>query len=162
MQAQLRTQTQAQIQAQPQKKRLRVLCVDDDSTVLAYFHQALGPSFDTFEAKSGREGMKALIRERFDWVVLDYNLGDMNGGQFLFSAYRRGLRPGYILVSSFSLRRLDWEGLRPLGVMGCMKKPLDGEFLKALIETGGRIKGAPVGDVLNRFRASIREPEEHI
>lgn len=127
------------------EKRQRVVCVDDDPLVQARVAAALGGRFEVVEAWSGEAGLEALAEGGADWVVLDYHLGDMNGGQFLLAAHGTGARPGYILLSGAPISRLDWEGLRPLGVRGSLQKPLETDFLLALLETGGRLRGAPVG-----------------
>lgn len=127
-----------------QRSMTRILCVDDDEMVHAHLQAAFGMEAVVREARSGKDGLEALSRGPVDWVILDYRLGDMTGGEFLIAAYRRGYRPHYVLASGTPMSRLDWAGLRPFGVKGSLAKPMDLVFLKALLESGGDLRGEPV------------------
>lgn len=120
-----------------EEKRPRVLCVDDDPVVLFHLRNLLGRGFEIWESPSGREGLELMEKGGVDWVILDYELGDMNGGEFLTEALRCGHRPNYLLISGHSAGELDWQGLRPLGIKGSLKKPLEKRQIVSILAGGG-------------------------
>ena len=63
----------------------RVLVVDDSSSMRSHVRGVLekdgdpGGAFEVFEASSGFEALRLLPRERYDAVILDINLPDIDG-----------------------------------------------------------------------------------
>lgn len=65
----------------------RVLCVDDDPSILAGYQRALRRTVDITIAKGGEEGLRALMSDTvYAVVVSDMNMPGMNGIQFLAKA----------------------------------------------------------------------------
>lgn len=71
---------------------LSVLVVDDDPSVLEVTRLMLERADDITvkPAGSSREALEALAKERFDTIVLDYDLPEINGIDFLKIIRRRG------------------------------------------------------------------------
>ena len=111
----------------------KVLCVDDDQTVLLYTQVLLGARFDISIAESGPAGLVQMASLRPDWVVVDYQMPGMDGPGFLRAAKAAGLHAQFILLTGLSAGNLDWEGLSPLGLKGHLSKPLDGDRLAGII-----------------------------
>lgn len=112
----------------------RILCVDDDETVLLYTQILLGARFDVSIAASGAAGLDLMATLRPDWVVVDYQMPGMDGPMFMKAARASGLNADFILLTGLEAGELDWEGLSPLGLKGHMKKPLEPDRLAAIIE----------------------------
>ena len=80
----------------------KILIVDDEEVVvesLCIYLEKMDYYVKT--ALNGREGLSILRKESFDMAIVDYNLGDMDGLDFM---YRAKMIPGvrdmkYILVS---------------------------------------------------------------
>lgn len=115
-------------------KSLDILCVDDDPTTTAYLEALLGVRHRVRTAHSATEGLEILAAHPVDWVIVDYQMPDMNGAMFMLSARQTGKRPGFILLTGLGVGQLDWEGLKPLGLRGSLKKPPEPERLLDILE----------------------------
>jgi len=76
-----------------------VLVVDDDADVLASVAQlvrVIGLPLGVRTARSGREALAVLSDERFDLVISDFHMGDMDGVALIEAAQR--LQPGLACV----------------------------------------------------------------
>ncbi len=112
----------------------KILCVDDDETVLLYTQALLGSRCEVAIATTGAAGLELMASFRPDWVVVDYQMPEMDGAQFMLAAKQMGLTAGFILLTGLSVGRLDWEGLSPLGLKGHLKKPLNADKLMEIVE----------------------------
>ncbi len=118
-------------------EKLRVLCIDDDEIVLFAAQALLGKRFEVRIARSGAEGLAELNSFKPDWVVVDYQMPEMDGARFMLEARSLGQNCSYILLTGVRVGLLDWEGLSPLGLKGFLKKPLDVNELIPIIEGKG-------------------------
>jgi DNA-binding NtrC family response regulator len=67
-------------QRRPEPGGVKILVVDDDRQVRELFAMWLElAGYGVSQAKSGREALKSLRRERFDILVLDLEMPDMDG-----------------------------------------------------------------------------------
>ena len=58
-----------------------ILCIDDNQDVLEPLGEMLRASgFKTLAALSGKQGIRLLLQNSVDLVVLDYEMPEMNGG----------------------------------------------------------------------------------
>ncbi len=112
---------------------IKILCVDDDEIVLLAAQAVLGKHFEVQVAANGAAGLEALASFRPDWVVVDYQMPEMDGARFMLEAKQMGLKASFVLLTGLSVGRLDWEGLSPLGLKGHLKKPLDPDKLMDII-----------------------------
>ena len=110
-----------------------ILIVEDSPTMRALLGSALeglGGSLKITEAESGFEALRALPRHRFDLIVTDINMPDINGLELVSfvkknAAYRS--IPLVIVSTEGSTRDRD-RGLE-LGADAYLVKPLDPEGL---------------------------------
>lgn len=114
---------------------LRVLVVDDDPTIrvllIRHIREAGGWGVG---CGSAREGMRALLQEEIDAVILDLRLGDMDGTTFLREA--RKIWPWLeVLVLSGYLDEESTEALAELGVTQFFHKPPNIRELLASLQT---------------------------
>jgi CheY-like chemotaxis protein len=90
---------------------LRVLAMDDDTVtqrLLLLTLQQVG-GFNATIVSSASEALQALERERFDVVVSDAMMPDMNGRDFRRAARERGARMPIIILSAASPDELGWS-----------------------------------------------------
>ena len=112
----------------------KILCVDDDEVGLLASQAILADRYDVFIATNGARGLELLVSERPDWVLVDFQMPGMDGANFMLQAKLAGLKANFILLTGLNVGRLDWEGLKPLGLKGHLRKPLAAEMLLEILE----------------------------
>lgn len=61
-----------------------ILIVDDDKTLVKTYAEILEPrGYNVFRAYSGLEGIKVLNRQKIDLILLDLDMSEMSGVEFL-------------------------------------------------------------------------------
>ena len=115
-------------------KRL-VLLIDDDELMQAFYKDALAPYYYIRRALRGFRGIEAAKLETPDLVVVDIDMPEMNGFDFI-SAYRKatGLDTPFVVVSSYDNETFKSRA-KALGVKLYLKKPVDDLHLVSAIET---------------------------
>jgi DNA-binding NarL/FixJ family response regulator len=98
-------------------KPVRVLLVDDHALFRETLARALQaePEFYMEHCASLREALQAVSRKPFDLVLLDHDLGDERGSQFLPAARELGFEGRVLIVtagvSGAEARRLSRQGV---------------------------------------------------
>jgi len=115
---------------------LRVLVVEDSSAMRAFVRAALEEDVpaEVIEASSGFEALRVMPRERFELVILDINMPDINGLElitFLRKSEAHTDTP-VILISTEASERDRERGLS-LGANAFLSKPFTPEALVALV-----------------------------
>lgn len=86
-----------------EQKELRVLCVDDESSVLKSLQRVLhGHNFSFFPANSARDGLFFLENNSVDVVISDMRMPDMSGAEFLTEVAQRYPATARILLTGYS------------------------------------------------------------
>jgi DNA-binding NtrC family response regulator len=106
-----------------QLKDLKIVLVEDDAMI----RNALSMAFENKVCclrvcKNAEQGLQALKEERFDIIICDFRLPDMNGLEFFKLV---GNRPPYILkilTSAYDDQKLSSE-LSRVGVHAFIPKP---------------------------------------
>lgn len=83
--------------------RARILIVDDNSFGLSARKgvlQELG--HDIVTSCSPHDALKLCAKEKFDVIVTDYRMPDMNGTEFIAELRRQGISVPVVLVSGFT------------------------------------------------------------
>jgi two-component system chemotaxis response regulator CheY len=110
----------------------RVLIIDDSSATRAYIRAALEEMTDmqVSEAASGFDALRVLPRERFDLLVVDINMPNINGLE-LISFIRRSEthRDTPLLIISTEASERDRARAMTLGANGYLAKPFTAEAL---------------------------------
>jgi signal transduction histidine kinase/CheY-like chemotaxis protein len=124
----------------------RVLLVEDDPDNREAMQSLLELSgFVVTAADSGTAGVQAFAPDRFDVVVTDLGLPDMDGWQVAAEIKQRSPEVPVALITGWGLN-LDGAEIRRRGVDLLVKKPLDpGGFLvqiENLVQLGGRSPSA--------------------
>ena len=129
----------------------RILIVEDSPTMRSLLTTALeelGGAVKIVEVASGFEALRHLPRDRFDLIVTDINMPDINGLELV--SFVKG-NPAYreiplVIVSTESSERDRNKGLE-LGADAYLVKPFAPEELRdiaaALLARGGSERGAP-------------------
>ena len=114
----------------------RVLIIDDSSATRAYIRAALEEMADmqVSEAASGFDALRVLPRERFDLLLVDINMPNINGLE-LISFIRRSEthRETPLLIISTEASERDRSRAMTLGANGYLPKPFTVEQLTEAI-----------------------------
>lgn len=141
-------------QANPETAALKLslIYIDDDVVnlrVLADLLGAVGARVVT--AASGAEGLELLAVERFDVLLLDIHMPNMNGFDVL-AALRRSEGPNRCIPAialTADLSR-DEAGYRECGFDGFLPKPIT---LRPVLQTVLKVIAARRSDTADRLRA---------
>ncbi len=117
---------------------MKFLSVDDSSTMRKIISLALtGAGHSVVEAENGRDALEKLNGNTVDCIILDINMPEMNGIEFLKERKNRAVIAG---IPVFVLTTQDEASLKEealsLGARGFIVKPFQKEALIAAINNG--------------------------
>lgn len=120
--------------ANPMNQDLTALVVDDDRPLLELLQEILREEgFSTTGFERGKLALEALARRRFDLLVVDVGLPDMNGMQIGMEARERYGDDIIVLIITGDPRQERVIAALELGADDFMGKPFDVEELLARI-----------------------------
>ena len=114
----------------------RILVVDDSSAARAYVRAAIESNLDAEvdEATGGFEALRILPRARYDLVIVDVNMPNINGLELISFMRSSDLhRETPLLVSSTEASERDRDRARELGANGYLEKPFSSDQLLAAV-----------------------------
>jgi CheY-like chemotaxis protein len=126
-------------------KKHRILVAEDDSaTLYAYSRQLRAAGYETLEAATGAECLRAAIAERPDLVVLDVRLPELDGMEVCrrIKADPRLSRIFVLLVSGLATSAESQAHGLEEGADGYLPKPVDGRMLLAQVRALLRLRNA--------------------
>ncbi len=98
----------------------KILAVDDDAMVCNVYKMIFGDEgFDLTVVESGRQAKEMLAEKRFDLVIADFNMPDLDGFKLLQFVRDRRLKTRFILVSAYTTKgmELSFQKLRAEAVI---------------------------------------------
>lgn len=115
-------------------RRMKILLIEDDP----WTREALTLLFEIEGCRilalgSVAEGIDALVKDKFDLIICDYWLPDIDGLTFyrLYGSLQAdAIR---ILITAYPTRKVVAEA-EASGVHACIKKPFTGRFLEETLE----------------------------
>ena len=102
----------------------RVLVVDDDQGILDSFEVLLGDQYDLLKAESGREALHILETDTPQLMFLDIKMPGISGMDVLKKLHSDRKRVDVVVITASSQDGIEEEA-RSLGVIDCLRKPLD-------------------------------------
>lgn len=107
-----------------------ILVIDDSRSVAAYVaHHLRDNGHDVCEAATGTEGFRLMSLNRFDLVITDIYMPDLDGLELLMSVRQHQL-PTPVIAMSTNDGPADVLGVaRRIGACLCLKKPFDPQHL---------------------------------
>ncbi|HEY4276000.1 MAG TPA: response regulator [Rhizomicrobium sp.] len=127
----------------PEGPKVRALVVDDAGLVRAYYRDILERhNYQVDEALNGLEAMEKLLQDRFDFVIVDVNMPQMDGISFLKVLRRQSLPLASIpaIVISTEAEAHDSAGARAAGANHYLVKPLRED---GLVQYAALLSGRP-------------------
>lgn len=118
----------------------RILLIDDDPILAGLLQLTLQlEGYEVIIAPDGAEGLARITAERFDIILLDLVMPNVDGMKFLRIVAERGLyHPPVIIVSSAIEEKLT-PAFSDLGVVDIARKPVEPA---ALVRRVKRVLGA--------------------
>src|SRR3990170_1784719 len=114
-----------------------VLIVEDSATTRAMIRaviEDMGDDFITLEAGTGFEALKLLPQERFDLVITDINMPDVNGLELInFVKSNPNYQHIPIIIVTTERSDADRERGLALGASAYVTKPFNAEELREVI-----------------------------
>lgn len=118
----------------PREERASVLVVDDDVKNLLALEEALAPlGHPLVRATSGTEALKLVLRHDFALILLDVNLGTMNGYETaaLLKQHVRSRHIPIIFISGVSNEEAHVFRGYSEGAVDYLRKPVDPDILRS-------------------------------
>jgi response regulator RpfG family c-di-GMP phosphodiesterase len=115
----------------------KILCVDDEASVLSAYQRALRKSADIDVAQGGDEGLRALMTgTKYAVIISDMNMPGMNGIQFLAKA--KDLAPDSVRMMLTGANDLTtaMNAVNEGNIFRFLTKPCPPEVLLRSIEAG--------------------------
>jgi len=114
-----------------------VLIVDDSATmrkiVMRSIRQAGIEVADFKEASDGVEGMKAVEAGKFDLILSDVNMPNMNGLDFVKAVTQKlGTPPPIVMITTEGSEEVIKEAMSS-GAKGCLKKPFTPDKIQEVL-----------------------------
>lgn len=154
----------------PAATKTRILILDDHALFREGLRRLLASENDLEVADTCgtvTEAMAALKRERVDLVLLDYDLGDSKGGEFLSQAREAGFG-GRVLILTAGVPAHQLRDLLGMGAAGVAYKHSTPasllQSIRRVIEGGAWLDqeslAAALGDAAGKGRANVSQLTE--
>jgi two-component system chemotaxis response regulator CheY len=137
----------------------RILVVEDSASTRSFVRAILeDPTFagtigalEVTEAQSGFDAMRLLPRARYDLIITDINMPDVNGLELIhFIRRSEQYRKTPLVIISTQATERDVERGRKLGADAYVPKPFSPELMREtcarLLGGAGAAPAAPVND----------------
>lgn len=131
---------------------MKLMIIDDDPGIVDSIKSFIGDKYYIEGYTSSREGLKRLNKEKFDILILDYYIDELNG-EMVVDEIRKYDNDLYILLlTGFGEKVPGMKSLETLRIQNYYEKSADFEKLIIFIE--GIIKSL---EFLNRVKYTISE-----
>lgn len=118
----------------------RVLCVDDEPSVLAGYRRTLYQSFETVLVPSPTEALARLESEApFPVIVSDFRMPEMDGAQFLARAAAISPHSARILLTGHADLEVAIEAVNRGQIFRFLRKPCPPDVLISALKDGVRM-----------------------
>ena len=115
----------------------KVLVVEDSSAMRSLIASTVEEikGYETTEAGNGFEALKALPSERFDLIITDINMPDINGLEIIhFVRNNASYKDIPLIIVTTDQGEADRKKGLALGAQEYITKPFDPETLKAAVK----------------------------
>lgn len=127
---------QAPVRATPSRAAKRVLLVDDNRVNLKLASELIRLwGHEVVEAEHGREALKHFEQDKFDLIILDIQMPDIDGASLLQMMRERKPRERVTMVAlTANIMNDEAERLLDLGFDYFLSKPIDEDRFRSLLD----------------------------
>lgn len=126
----------------------KVLCVDDEPSILRSLQWLLKKEFDVTIAASGQEALALLSEQDFDVIISDQRMPGMMGSEFLREARKLSPRSMRILLTGYSDLQAILRSVNDGEVFRFVNKPWNIKELPKIIADAATISRSHPGETL--------------
>lgn len=113
----------------------RILVADDNHTNVILLKELLESDHHIVQAvHSGQEAVQALVSHRFDVIILDYNMGDMDGVKVLQLYRFSTVNPAPVFILTADVTQATRARLQQAGAAGVLHKPITRDELRSALQ----------------------------
>ena len=115
---------------------MNILIIDDHKSITAMFSKYLTLKGNQVTVSNvGKDGLKLILHQKFDFVLLDLNLPEFSGFDIINDLEKKGkLRDNNIVLFTASdISDTEITRLKTRGVKGALRKPVNLEDLNNMI-----------------------------
>lgn len=131
---------------------IRIIIIDDDSGIVDAIKSFMGDKYYIEGFTSSREGLKRLQKEKFDILILDYYIDELNGSDVIDEIRKYDNDLYILLLTGFGEKVPGIKSLETLKIQNYYEK--SGDFEKLIIFIEGIIKSI---EFFNRVKYTISE-----
>jgi DNA-binding NtrC family response regulator len=135
-----------------EKSGIRIIIIDDESGIVDSIKSFMGEKYYIEGFTSSREGLKRLQKEKFDILILDYYIDELNGNDVIDEIRKYDNDLYILLLTGFGEKVPGIKSLETLKIQNYYEKSADFEKLILFIE--GIIKSI---EFFNRVKYTISE-----
>lgn len=130
-------------------KSVKILAVDDDHLICNLYKMMLADAgYDFTVAESGRQAKELLSQKKFDLVIADLMMDDLDGFKLLQFVRDKRLKTRFILVSAYTTKGIE-HSFQQLRADAVIHKPFNvSEILAKISEVAAK-------EPFNPFQPSI-------
>lgn len=111
-----------------------ILVVEDEIVTITVLEGLLrGAEYDVTTARDGAEALRQLGRRRFDLILSDIAMPNLDGMRLLETMNQRNIDTPIVFLTGLSGSQVEVEGLR-LGAADYVRKPIDRDVLLARVK----------------------------
>ncbi|KMY68417.1 hypothetical protein AAU61_01670 [Desulfocarbo indianensis] len=111
-----------------------VLIIDDEDNIRQYLGYSLAKSgYETMTARYGKEGLKYLMENHVDVVLLDLNLPDISGLEMLETIKNIDIQAAVIIITAYGDIHSAVTAIK-MGAFDYITKPFEAEDIKIVIK----------------------------
>lgn len=141
------------------KKLGRVLCVDDEPSILRSLQWLLKKQFDVQIAASGHEALEMVRHNAFDVIISDQRMPGMMGSEFLREVRKISPRSMRILLTGYSDLQAILRSVNDGEVFRFVNKPWSTKSLPILIADAAAIARSQPADISDHITDESSEME---
>lgn len=131
---------------------VRIIIIDDDAGIVDSIKSFMGDKYYIEGFTSSKEGLKRLQKERFDILILDYYIDELNGNDIINEIRKYDNNLYILLLTGFGEKVPGIKSLETLKIQNYYEK--SGDFEKLIVFIEGIIKSI---EFFNRVKYTIGE-----
>ena len=113
----------------------KVLIIEDSNvTRIMVLKMIQGLGHEAIEANNGKEGLEKVINNPPDLILLDINMPEMNGIEFLWAMTEAEIKVPVVVITANTLEGIKKQ-CEELGVRNFLYKPMNKETIIEIVES---------------------------